>query len=138
MTDWVETYFPTTPVRRPVRALLRQIFPAAVFATVIAGSLFLGLSGAPHNQTAFGGATFPGVDLTRALDFAGIEPASGIADPDKIGKETSKEGTAAQTAAAAPDFIAPSSGVIIQNGEHQVQAVLVAKSLAVVSSTPCA
>lgn len=116
-----------------MRNFLRHALPAFVFTVVIAGSLFAGLARAPLNQTAFGGGVFPGsVKMTQALDFSGIEPASGTADPDRIGKE--KAVGAAETSPA-PDFITPSTGPLVQNGEHQVQAVMVARKIAVISST---
>jgi len=112
---------------------MRHALPAFVFTLVIAGSLFVGFARAPLNQTAFGGGVFPGALRTaQPLEFSDIEPASGVADGDKIGKE---KAAGAAKDAPAPDFIPPSSGPIIQNGEHQVQAVLVAKKIAVISST---
>lgn len=133
MTDWVETYFPTEPVRK--QSFLRRTLPAFVFTMVLAGSLFVSLKDAPLRQTAFGGGKFAGVDIVNALDFNNIEPASGVGDADRIGKETSNQSSAPAQQQAAPEFIAPAAGAVVQNGEHQVQAVLVAKSLAVVSST---
>lgn len=136
MTDWVETYFPQEPVRKPASGTLRLFLPASVFALVIAGSLFVSLSGAPHSQMAFGGAALPGVNFARALDFSSIEPASGIGDPDKMGHEKAAGAAVTATPAAAPDFIPPAANTaVVQNGEHQVQAVLVAKNIAVISST---
>ena len=134
MTDWVETYFPTNPPRTKSRgAALRRVLTAAVFTTVIAGSLFVSLARAPLNQTAFGGA-FPGIDLARALDLNSIEPASGVGEPDRMGKEKAapQQGPQQQP----PDFIqGAQSSSTTQSGDHQVQAVLVARNIAVISST---
>lgn len=131
MTDWVETYFPTEPVRRRKNPL-RHFLPACVFVAVIAGSLFISFSGAPLNQTAFSAVQMAAGKFGHALDFNSIEPAAGFGkDADRIGREKS----ARTKAAEAPDFIQPAGKSVIDNGEHQVQAVLVAKRIAVVSST---
>lgn len=134
MTDWVETYFPTNTPRNKTRgAGLRRVLTAAVFTTVIAGSLFVSLARAPLNQTAFGGA-FPGIDLARALDLNAIEPASGVGDPDRMGQEKAAQQQGPQQ--QPPDFIqGASSSSTTQSGDHQVQAVLVARNIAVISST---
>lgn len=134
MTDWVETYFPTVePRRKRSGAALRRVLTAAVFTTVIAGSLFVSLARAPLNQTAFGGA-FPGIDLARALDLNSIEPAGGVGEPDRMGRERAAQIQGPQE--PAPDFMqASSTSSSTQSGEHQVQAVLVAQNIAVVSST---
>lgn len=134
MTDWVETYFPTTEKRsKRSGAALRRVLTAAVFTTVIAGSLFVSLARAPLNQTAFGGA-FTGMDFVRALDLNSIEPASGVGDPDRMGQEKAAQVQGPKE--PPPDFMqASSTSTATQSGEHQVQAVLVAQNIAVISST---
>ena len=134
MTDWVETYFPSTHARRKRGGtMLRRTLTTAVFTIVIAGSLFVSLARAPFNQTAFGGA-FPGIDLARALDLNSIEPASGVGDPDRMGQEKAAQQQGPNE--PAPDFMqASATSSASQSGEHQVQAVLVAQNIAVISST---
>ena len=131
MTDWVETYFPTTEKRsKRSGAALRRVLTAAVFTTVIAGSLFVSLARAPLNQTAFGGA-FTGMDFVRALDLNSIEPASGVGDPDRMGQEKAAQLQGPKE--PPPDFMqASSTSTATQSGEHQVQAVLVAQNIAVI------
>lgn len=132
MTDWVETYFPTMPVKRR-RNPLRHFLPVCVFVAVIAGSLFVSFKGAPLNQTAFSAVQIAAGKFGNALDFSSIEPAAGTGkDADRIGREKSSRTKAAD---AAPGFIQPAGKSIIDSGEHQVQAVLVAKRIAVISST---
>lgn len=132
MTDWVETYFPTVPVKRR-RSPLRHFLPVCVFVAVIAGSLFVSFKGAPLNQTAFSAVQLAAGKFGNALDFSSIEPAAGTGgkDADRMGRERSSR----TAAAPPPDFIQPAGKSVIDNGEHQVQAVLVAKRIAVISST---